>query len=159
MRVISAYWNAWGSPLGTVVSVSLFLMQASKNFSDVWLTFWSRSRDTPSNTTVIVNGDQFNMSSYVEHFKENVICIFDSLLHIENERCNVGHFNESDAVSVDSFYLAIYAAAAIINSVLTLLRALSFAYAGLKAAKFIHNRLLRSVFNVRLKNCSMLIFL
>lgn len=158
LRVILAYWNAWGSPLGSVVGVSLFLMQSSKNFSDLWLAFWSRSRDTPSNATEILNAGQFNTSSYAEHFIENVMCIFDNLLHIENERCDFGHFNGRDAASLDSFYLAIYAGAALVNSLLTLLRAISFAYAGLKAAKFIHNRLLKSVFYVRFINSLLLIF-
>lgn len=46
------------------------------------------------------------------------------------------------------FYLEIYASIAAINSVITLVRAFLFAYAGIKAAKFIHNKLLTCVFYV-----------
>lgn len=46
------------------------------------------------------------------------------------------------------YYLEIYASIAVINSIITLGRAFLFAYAGIKAAKFIHNKLLTSVFYV-----------
>ncbi|KAH9492913.1 Multidrug resistance-associated protein 7 [Bulinus truncatus] len=38
--VYKAYWNAVGSCLSTMVLVSLFLMQASKNTGDWWLSYW-----------------------------------------------------------------------------------------------------------------------
>lgn len=46
------------------------------------------------------------------------------------------------------FYLKIYTSIAVINSAITLARAFLFAYAGIKAAKFIHNKLLTCVFYV-----------
>lgn len=51
--------------------------------------------------------------------------------------------------SQNSYYLAIYIGIAAFNSVIALLRAFAFAYAGLRAAKFLHNRLLNSVIFVR----------
>lgn len=45
----------------------------------------------------------------------------------------------------NGYYLAIYITIAVFNSLIALLRAFAFAYAGIKAAKFIHNRLLYSV--------------
>lgn len=122
-------------------------MQASKNFSDLWLAFWSESRNSP-NGTVTMDATPFNVSTYGEHLKQNVICIFNDLLFSQNNTCISSNHIDADSISVDSFYLVIYAGAAIVNSLLSLIRALSFAYAGLKAAKFIHNRLLKSVFNV-----------
>lgn len=53
-----------------------------------------------------------------------------------------------DIEAENSFYLAIYIAIAIFNSLIALVRAFAFAYAGIKAAKFIHNRLLYSVIYV-----------
>lgn len=44
------------------------------------------------------------------------------------------------------YYLSIYSSLAITNSVLTLIRSFLFAYAGIKAAKIIHDRLLNRVF-------------
>lgn len=46
------------------------------------------------------------------------------------------------------FYLKVYTSIAVINSAITLARAFMFAYAGIKAAKFIHNKLLNCVFYV-----------
>lgn len=53
-----------------------------------------------------------------------------------------------NTTSGTKFYLEIYASIAVINSIITLVRAFLFAYAGIKAAKFIHNKLLTSVFYV-----------
>lgn len=55
-----------------------------------------------------------------------------------------------NTTTTTKFYLEIYASIAVINSVITLVRAFLFAYAGIKAAKFIHSKLLTSVFYVRL---------
>ncbi|KAJ6648254.1 ATP-binding cassette sub-family C member 10 [Pseudolycoriella hygida] len=50
--------------------------------------------------------------------------------------------------STDSteFYLKIYTSIAVTNSIVTFVRAFLFAYAGIKAAKFVHNKLLTCVF-------------
>lgn len=148
MRVIAAYWNSWGSPLCTVVSVSLFLMQASKNFSDLWLAFWSRNRDA-TNGTVPMDTTSMNISTYGDHLKQAVVCIFNNVQYLQYDKCISNSSDASEQITTDSFYLVIYAATAIVNSLLTLIRAISFAYAGLKAAKFMHNRLLKSVFSVK----------
>lgn len=47
-----------------------------------------------------------------------------------------------------NYYLGIYAGMAITNSLVTLVRSFIFAYAGMKAAKYIHDKLLNSVFYV-----------
>lgn len=53
-----------------------------------------------------------------------------------------------NAIDTTEFYLKIYTSIAVINSIITLARAFLFAYAGIKAAKFIHNKMLDSVFYV-----------
>lgn len=45
-------------------------------------------------------------------------------------------------------WLEVYASIAVLNSLITLLRAFLFAYAGIKAAKCVHNLLLERVFSV-----------
>lgn len=47
-----------------------------------------------------------------------------------------------------NYYLGIYAGMAITNSLVTLVRSFIFAYAGMKAAKYVHDKLLNSVFYV-----------
>lgn len=47
------------------------------------------------------------------------------------------------------FYLSIYASLAVSNSVITLFRSFLFAYAGIRAAKFIHNKMLNNVIMAR----------
>lgn len=50
--------------------------------------------------------------------------------------------------TTEYYYLKIYTSIAVLNSVITLARAFLFAYAGIKAAKFIHRKMLNSVFYV-----------
>lgn len=47
------------------------------------------------------------------------------------------------------FYLSIYASLAVSNSVITLVRSFLFAYAGIRAAKFIHSKMLANVMSAR----------
>lgn len=56
--------------------------------------------------------------------------------------------NTNDTATATKYFLEIYAGIAIFNSILTLIRAFLFAYAGIKAAKFIHKKLLDRVFYV-----------
>lgn len=58
---------------------------------------------------------------------------------------NVNLTEENFHASQNSYYLAIYIGIAVFNSIISLIRAFSFAYAGIKAAKFMHDRLLNSV--------------
>lgn len=50
-----------------------------------------------------------------------------------------------------NFYMEAYAALAFVNSILTFIRSFIFAYAGLKAAKIVHEKLLNSVFSTKLQ--------
>lgn len=58
-------------------------------------------------------------------------------------------FQNSSVVPLDTkYYLSIYSGLVSSNSFLTLIRAFVFAYTGIHAAKFIHSKLLKSVFYV-----------
>jgi ATP-binding cassette, subfamily C (CFTR/MRP), member 10 len=83
-------------------------MQASRNITDLWLTYWVSITTNSSNSTEDV--DFMRNSTH--------------------------------------FYLPIYAGLAVTNSIITLVRSFLFAYAGIKAAKYIHTKLLNSVFYV-----------
>eukprot|EP00051_Salpingoeca_urceolata_P023211 m.390480 g.390480 ORF g.390480 m.390480 type:complete len:821 (+) comp20078_c0_seq3:722-3184(+) len=102
LAVYGSYWNAVGTALAVGVLLALFLMQASRNVSDWWLSFW------------------------------------------------VTHSRNPDHASV-GYYLSIYAYLSAANAFCTLLRAFSFAYAGVVAAKAIHSKLLLSLLNAPLQ--------
>lgn len=46
------------------------------------------------------------------------------------------------------YYLGVYSALAVGNSLITLIRAFLFAFAGIRAAKYVHDKLLKSVLYV-----------
>lgn len=140
------YGKAWGPIFGIIILSSLFLMQASRNMSDAWLAHWIRSIDT-SNTTLT----QSSSSSYSEAVQDYATCFLQKMFSFQSlEQCTAANDTASLTqqnlyASQTSYYLAIYIGIAVFNSIISLVRAFSFAYAGVKAAKFIHDRLLNSV--------------
>lgn len=112
------------SPLASTVLLFVILMQLSRNFSDAWLAHWvtDSTLDTNKNDTGTL--DHLVVAS--SHATDN---------------------SNSTVVPPHStgYYLGIFASLALTNSVLTMARAFLFAYAGIKAAKFIHDRLLNKV--------------
>lgn len=137
--------------------MSVILMQASKNFSDTWLTYWINSIDTSNNThspeTVL------GTKLYVRSMKESVLCVLDHFILFWDNKSHCVEDEDTQStdleyenvqISLNSYYLAVYIVIAVFNSVMALVRAFSFAYAGLKAAKFIHSKLLLSVFYVNI---------
>lgn len=132
-----------------VVISSIILMQASKNLSDAWLAHWVESM-TPSNSTSRTDGSKlFGSRYYTASIESNVKCLLEKLFLFEDMHAcastTFGSFRESYTTS---FNLVIYFLIAVSNSIFTLIRAFSFAYAGVKAAKVMHSKLLSSVFNV-----------
>lgn len=150
--------------------MSLFLMQASRNLSDAWLAHWIKSvnqssvaQSMPVNITVeseILDAPTFSSSYIFNHamcFLRKIVIFAnltecsqpEHLTHIEST-----NFTETQKLNIEaietenSYYLAIYIAIAIFNALIALVRAFAFAYAGIKAAKLIHNRLLHSVIYV-----------
>lgn len=67
-----------------------------------------------------------------------------------NITTNNSIINKNVTDHTTNYYLGIYSGLALTNSLLTLIRAFIFAYAGIKAAKYIHKKLLNSVFYVSL---------
>lgn len=146
-RVLSVYWKACGPGLGVVIILTIVLMQASKNLSDAWLAHWI-ANVTPSNTDGL-NPKLLGSNYYMQEIRRNLLCMIEKLLSLQSiDNCaDTGNGLRNGTFSM-SFYLLIYFIIAVFNSMITLVRAFAFAYAGLKAAKFIHTKLLNSVFYV-----------
>lgn len=134
-----------------VVLLSLILMQASRNLSDTWLAYWIRNINISNNTfTQPKNSSDLVQGSYADQMKSYMACIFDAMLTFRTvEECmeynSTNHTPETFEAAENSYYLSIYIGIAIFNSLIALVRAFAFAYAGIRAAKFLHNRLLNSV--------------
>lgn len=63
-----------------------------------------------------------------------------------SEQANaIKNVNKNDTEKSIGFYLGIYTTIALTNSLITFVRAFLFAYAGIKACKYIHDRLLKRV--------------
>ncbi|KAL9928388.1 ATP-binding cassette sub-family C member 10 isoform 1-T2 [Glossina fuscipes fuscipes] len=120
-QVFACYWKAIANPLAISVLLSVLLMQVTRNLSDAWLAHWV------TDTTLHSNKNLSTTPGYVARMMYK----------------NVN--NGSMAPHSTSFYLGIYASLTLSNTLLTLARAFLFAYAGLKAAKHIHEKLLHAV--------------
>lgn len=118
LGVYSCYVKAVGRYLTISIVLAMFLMQSSKNVSDLWLSYWvTHTNVTATNTT--------DSSSPVR----------------------LQYFFE-DHDSSSSYYLTVYALLAAFNTIFTLMRAFMFAYGGIQAAISIHKQLLKVVVRV-----------
>ncbi|GFU20326.1 multidrug resistance-associated protein 7 [Nephila pilipes] len=115
LQVYKAYWCSVQPLLSILVLLFCFLMQSSKTVSDWWLSFWVSSIQQ-SNHSIIVNHSYMIDEFEIEHTGRSLM-----------------------------FYLSIYGSLAVVNSILTLFRAFLFAYAGIKAAVTLHDRLLKNI--------------
>uniref|UniRef100_A0A182RBN2 ABC-type xenobiotic transporter n=1 Tax=Anopheles funestus TaxID=62324 RepID=A0A182RBN2_ANOFN len=137
-RVLGAYWQATGRSLGLWVVIAVLMMQISRNLTDAWLAYWvGTTNQTPGNNTTLAESPTI----LEQKSSEGLLAMVDHLL--------VPTVTNGTASSF--YYLGVYATLAISNSLLTLVRAFLFAYAGLKAAKCIHDRLLHSVLYTKLQ--------
>ncbi|XP_070181093.1 ATP-binding cassette sub-family C member 10-like [Littorina saxatilis] len=142
LAVYSTYWKAVGSCLSPLVLLSLFLMQASRNTSDWWLSYWiSHSHDS--------SGNHGNNSTTAQSAVTSAFLLSQtSLMHTLEDRTfrnssPMGNLTEGE--DNVSFYLTVYGCLAGANSIFTLMRAFLFAYGGICAARVLHQRLLGSV--------------
>lgn len=111
-KVYKYYCKSIGIFLSILIIVSLMLMQASRNTTDWWLSYWTQHHHA-SNLTIIKNSS----------------------------------FNNSDI----KLFFIVYASLGVANSLFTLIRAFSFAYSCIIAGKYIHNTLIKSLINARVK--------
>ncbi|XP_043508427.1 ATP-binding cassette sub-family C member 10 [Frieseomelitta varia] len=115
LGVYNCYIKAIGPYLAISIILSMFLMQSSKNVTDLWLSYW------------------------VTHVNINVTNITDS-----SSTLRLQYFFEDYSISTD-YYLTVYALLAVFNTIFTLMRAFIFAYSGIQAAICIHKQLLKII--------------
>ncbi|PPR96188.1 hypothetical protein GOBAR_AA24486 [Gossypium barbadense] len=134
--VYKKYAGFAGWFISVVILLSAILMQASRNGNDLWLSYWV-------DTTGISQGKLLNI---LLSFSSDLYTIDDSLPFILNILLAnfVGLLGIAVVLSYVQLVLCIFC---IINSSLTLVRAFSFAFGGLKAAVQVHNTLLNKVIN------------
>ncbi|XP_055546475.1 ATP-binding cassette sub-family C member 10 [Wyeomyia smithii] len=158
-KVLGAYWRAMSRSLGFWVVFVVLLMQLSRNLTDAWLAYWVGS-STPSPSPVPENITMSEMVQLDESWSLSSIrslltMIRDFLVSIGKgidhrstlavELQQEAHFEEGENRTLTFYYLGIYSALAVGNSIITFIRAFLFAYAGIKAAKCMHDKLLKSV--------------
>ena len=118
---------------------------ASKNATDWWLSYWvAHIEETlTTNTTAPIAAFYSERLVLKRKEKQSLVCRFTSALLLQSSKQSVEKDNNT------YFYLYIYAGLGALNSLLTLIRAFTFAYGGLHAAKKSHESLLQSVLKVR----------
>ncbi|XP_061847183.1 ATP-binding cassette sub-family C member 10 isoform X2 [Colius striatus] len=133
-QVYKAYWLAVGSCMACSILFSLLLMQASRNISDWWLSYWISSISQTANTSVMV-------CSASSPSPELLLFSIGGLVSpIQALDTSPVPSNGSQDVN---FYLIVYGSIAGANSLFTILRAFLFAYGTFHAATVIHDRLLQ----------------
>uniref|UniRef100_A0A8C1YN95 ATP-binding cassette sub-family C member 10 n=1 Tax=Cyprinus carpio TaxID=7962 RepID=A0A8C1YN95_CYPCA len=129
--VYRSYWRAVGGCMALAVLLSLFLMQASKNVSDWWLSHWiSHMKD--------------NMTQLVSLSADSIFSIY-SITLIRFHAPDRDSETSGNMSSELKFYMTVYGSLAAANTVFTAARAFLFAYGAICAATVIHKRLLSSV--------------
>ncbi|XP_058815016.1 ATP-binding cassette sub-family C member 10 [Topomyia yanbarensis] len=161
-KVLGAYWRAMGRSLGFWVIFLVLLMQVSRNLTDAWLAYWVGASSPaavlpPVNSTLMLELNQQQYSSvwsqnYFQSFIAMARDFFVSLMKGVNHHSQLSEelqqeafLAENDNKTLTLYYLGIYSAFAVGNSLITFIRAFLFAYAGIKAAKCVHDKLLKSV--------------
>ncbi|XP_053697505.1 ATP-binding cassette sub-family C member 10 [Sabethes cyaneus] len=158
-KVLGAYWRAMSRSLGFWVIFAVLLMQLSRNLTDAWLAYWVGTSTpsnfpVPNNSTVsdmILLNDKWSLSyvrsllAMARDFLASVGKGIDHRSALAVELQQESYFEEPDNRTLTFYYLGVYSALAVGNSIITFVRAFLFAYAGIKAAKCMHDKLLKSV--------------
>ncbi|NWU78711.1 MRP7 protein, partial [Onychorhynchus coronatus] len=131
-QVYKAYWLAVGTWLALSILCSLLLMQASRNISDWWLSYWISSISQTANNSVMVCSASLPSPELLLFSIAGLVFPVQAL--------DTTPVPSNGSVDVN-FYLVVYGGIAGANSLFTILRAFLFAYGTLRAATVIHNRL------------------
>ncbi|NWY02623.1 MRP7 protein, partial [Nothoprocta ornata] len=133
-QVYKAYWLALGSCLALSILFSLFLMQASRNISDWWLSHWISSIPPTGKTFVMLSSAPLPSPQ---------LLLFAGLV-FPVQALDASTVTSNGSVDV-TFYLTVYGSIAGANSLFTVLRAFLFAFGTIRAATVVHSRLLQRV--------------
>ncbi|KAL5111693.1 Multidrug resistance-associated protein 7 [Taenia crassiceps] len=123
-RVYRSYARALGFCLALWVLISLTLMQASRNAQDYWLSYWMEKSET-------------NVTLPAMHYIGAHSFLFDHSYHHSSPKTPI--------LNSTKFYFSVYGGIIGANLIFTMLRAILFAFAGLKAAATIHQHMLDAV--------------
>ncbi|KAM3930652.1 ATP-binding cassette sub-family C member 10 isoform 2-T3 [Leptodactylus fuscus] len=135
LQVYLAYWRAVGAALGASVLLALLFMQASRNISDWWLSYWIATlSDDPKNSSLVMLTPPVLAPSLLLFSTGGLVT-----------PVSWGQSMEQNTSADISFYLSVYGGIAAANSIFTALRALLFAFGTVRAATVIHKRLLQRV--------------
>ncbi|XP_027755076.1 multidrug resistance-associated protein 7 [Empidonax traillii] len=132
-QVYKAYWLAVGTWLALSILFSLLLMQASRNISDWWLSYWISSISQTANTSVMVCSASLPSPELLLFSIAGLVFPIQAL--------DTTPVPSNGSVDVN-FYLMVYGSIAGANSLFTIFRAFLFAYGTFRAATVIHDRLL-----------------
>ncbi|RVE76679.1 hypothetical protein OJAV_G00011380 [Oryzias javanicus] len=138
--VYQTYWTSMGGMLASSILLSLLLMQASKNVSDWWLSYWVSS--LPSNSSSWMNGSSSSA------LRSPHLLLFSSAGLLSAPSVPVSLSNDSSRDV--RFYLTVYGSIGAANTVFTAVRSFLFAYGVIRAASVIHNRLLDQILQATL---------
>lgn len=119
--VYACYLKATGRYLAISIFLSMILMQSSKNFTDLWLSYWV----THANATAANSTDTSRLGKLQLYY-------------------------DNYGLHDTRYYLIVYSLLAVFNSIFTLIRAFIFAYGGLQAAITMHKQLVRIVMRVNM---------
>nr|XP_005155817.1 multidrug resistance-associated protein 7 isoform X1 [Danio rerio]XP_021329903.1 multidrug resistance-associated protein 7 isoform X1 [Danio rerio]XP_021335425.1 multidrug resistance-associated protein 7 isoform X1 [Danio rerio] len=131
--VYRSYWKAVGGCMAVAVLLALFLMQASKNVSDWWLSHWISHMKDNMTELVSVSATPLLMLSFLSPGR----LVFNAPAR--------GSESSGNMSSELKFYMTVYGSLAAANTVFTAARAFLFAYGAICAATVVHKRLLSSV--------------
>ncbi|KAK3092515.1 hypothetical protein FSP39_003868 [Pinctada imbricata] len=136
LSVYKAYWRAVGQCLSPMVLSALFLMQASRNINDWWLSYWVSHSHTAAHhdNHSIVKGP-------LSSSQDRSISDISTVIVTSTSR----YSNLTQAEDNVTYYLMIYGILAGANSLFTLARAFLFAYGGICAAQVLHTKLLSTI--------------
>ncbi|CAL8080361.1 unnamed protein product [Orchesella dallaii] len=162
LRVYHSYYRSVGRGICWLIFVSLTAMQATRNFSDLWLAHWVHETTVPNSTTPMP----------IPTFETPTVTGDNSPYEDANMYGDSEYANVDDTIEVKPFalfasvvsklplvkgldpdvkyYFSILIAIGIANSVFTLARAFLFAYGGIRGALKIHNSLLTSVIKAKM---------
>lgn len=149
-QVYVTYARAVGSWMAAAVLISLLLMQASKIASDLWISHWVSVPGAHSDSAS-VQGDLAPSQpaaaavGWASLSKINLEGIRDSPSRGWKNSEGGDQAPHDGARDSQRRFLHVLAAIAAANGVFTLVRAFSFAKAGLSAARDMHSKLLTSV--------------
>ena len=121
------------------------LVSASKNINDWWLSYWVTHAHSPQNHS------HDSPLFYIAHTTHTITTNTTSTDSITTDTI-IGHAlpwsNVTESHDNVTFYLTVYGSLAAVNSVMTFIRAFTFAYGGVRAARMVHEKLLSRILKV-----------